>query len=425
MVLALRGKRQIGCVTSAERGILTTAAICMSATGHYIPPMLIFPRVRMTEQLKKGAPPDSLFSCNPTGWMNANEFCKWFDHFVQHTRPTAENPVLLLLDGHSSHTKNLAFVEKARSSNVTVISFPPHCTHKLQPLDVSYMASLKSHFSKAVESFMKSNPGKTVTINDVSELFGKAFLASATSTTAINGFMKTGIVPLNRFVFGEDDFAAADVSDVPLVTEGESADMPDVSPIPENEPVDVSSVPSTTGGARTDVQITNPFFGFDECQIGPSPSGQVIDGKIPMAETTEGAKWSTPVKATTQIPVQSAFKISPSEINPLPKMASRKRNIRSKKEKAANITSSPNRNLLKASMANKDINELQKQKRKASKGKAERSSKKRKMDLLVQDSLCDKCGCCFMLSSDGENWNKCTECDKWYHLCDGANCPSC
>lgn len=73
-----------------------------------------------------------------------------------------------------------------------------------------------------------------MTINDVSSLFGKAFLASAIRSTAINGFMKTEIVPLNRSVFGEDDFAAADVSDVPLITEGEPANICDVgSPIAE------------------------------------------------------------------------------------------------------------------------------------------------------------------------------------------------
>ena len=46
-VLGLKGKRQVGCLTSAERGTLVTAEICMNAAGGYVPPMLIFPRVRM------------------------------------------------------------------------------------------------------------------------------------------------------------------------------------------------------------------------------------------------------------------------------------------------------------------------------------------------------------------------------------------
>lgn len=321
--------------------------------------MLIFPRVRMTEQLKIGAPPDSLFSCNPTGWMNAKEFCKWFDHFIKHTRPTPENPVLLLLDGHSSHTKNLAFVEKARASNVTVISFPPHCTHKMQPLDVSYMASLKSHLSKAEESFLKKHPGKTVTINDISTLFGKAFLASAIPASAINGFIKTGVSPYNRSVFGEDDFAAANVSDIPLTTEGESADACGEPSVGENVPVESSDLlPTTMENCPTPADVTEPppikedqfvnqsnamsiendalsFFGFNENEIGESPVNQHFASVL--LKILESSSTFAPKKEPIQIPepnAKSAFKVSPAEVKPLPKMAFKRRSHSRNKERS-------------------------------------------------------------------------------------------
>ncbi|XP_021695236.1 uncharacterized protein LOC110675156 [Aedes aegypti] len=75
-VLALRGRRQGGCLTSAERGVLSTACICMSATGHFIPPFVIFPRVRMTDRLKQGAPSGTIFACNPSGWTTSEVFNK-------------------------------------------------------------------------------------------------------------------------------------------------------------------------------------------------------------------------------------------------------------------------------------------------------------------------------------------------------------
>lgn len=399
-ILALRGKRQIGCITSAERGVLTTAAICVSATGHYVPPMLIFPRVRMTEQLKVGAPSESIFSCNQSGWMTGKDFCKWFDHFVQHTRPTPENPVLLLLDGHSSHTKNLAFVEKARATNVTVISFPPHCTHKMQPLDVSYMASLKMHFSQAVELFLKANPGKVVTVNEISSLFGKAFLASATPSTAINGFRKTGIVPFNKFIFGEEDFAASNVSDVPQIM--------------DDEP---------------------PFHGFDDCGEKPMSFNTLIDlpslgqtlcsGPITNQEQHISSGTTSQLIQNHMQEADQAFVTSPSELKPLPKMASRNKSRSRRKEKAAVITSSPHQNMLKTSMAMKDINEIQKQKRKSSRAASGKLNNKRKLIPLVEDSLCHKCGSNFGHSIEGENWSKCIECNTWFHLCEGANCHFC
>lgn len=136
--------------------------MCMSATGHFIPPLIIFPRARMTENLKRGAPPGSIFACNPSGWMTATLFNTWFLNFLQHVSPTASNPVLLILDGHSSHIKNLEFIDRARENHVTVLSLPPHCSHKLQPLDVSFMGPFKTRLSQEIEDYLKNKPGQVV-----------------------------------------------------------------------------------------------------------------------------------------------------------------------------------------------------------------------------------------------------------------------
>ena len=42
-VVGMKGKKQIGAVTAAERGKLVTIVACMGAGGDYMPPMLIFP----------------------------------------------------------------------------------------------------------------------------------------------------------------------------------------------------------------------------------------------------------------------------------------------------------------------------------------------------------------------------------------------
>ncbi|XP_021706464.1 uncharacterized protein LOC110678151 [Aedes aegypti] len=187
-VLAKKGVRQVPGVSSGERGVNTTAIMAMSASGQYLAPMLIFPRKRMNDALKLGAPPETIFA----------------------SRPTQDAPVLLILDGHSSHTRNLDMIEKARQNHVKILSIPPHTSHKLQPLDVAFMGPLKSNYSKAVNSFLKKNPGKTVTIYNVAALINEAFTASASISTAKNGFRATGIYPLNPQVFSEEDFAPAD-----------------------------------------------------------------------------------------------------------------------------------------------------------------------------------------------------------------------
>ncbi|KAL1377512.1 hypothetical protein pipiens_016215 [Culex pipiens pipiens] len=141
-VVAERGQDQVGGMVSAEKGVTTTVVFAMSAAGDFVPPMFIFPWQRMNDALKVGAPYGSTFACNPSGWSTIDTCTKWFDHFLTHTRPTKEEPVLLLFDGHKSHTKNLQLLEKARRNHVRIVSIPPHTSQKLQPCDLTLMASM-------------------------------------------------------------------------------------------------------------------------------------------------------------------------------------------------------------------------------------------------------------------------------------------
>ena len=48
IVIGRKRKRQIGVITSAERGFLITVVCEMSSGGTFVPPMVIFPRKNMT-----------------------------------------------------------------------------------------------------------------------------------------------------------------------------------------------------------------------------------------------------------------------------------------------------------------------------------------------------------------------------------------
>lgn len=417
-MLALKGRRQVGCITSADRGVSSTACMCVSATGHFIPPMLIFPRARLTDQLKKGAPVDSIFSCNESGWMTGPNFNLWFNHFLKHTRPTAESPVLLLLDGHASHIKNLTFIEKARSNSVTVICFPPHCSHKLQPLDVAFMGPFKTHYSQILEKLLKDNPGKIATLNDISGLVGEAFLKTAVPITAVNAFKKTGIVPFNRYIFNDTDFAPSMVTDLPM--DDDDSDGPFLGF--EDEIGESSSAqPSTKNPQLNDVATSSS----QQSTSQGNPGSQEITNVDPCRS------------ATVQPTTGKAFNVSPDEIHPLPKTRTRKLTRKRRSGKTAIITESPYRNELQKASAAKDIASLQKDRRKRliSSSKAASETPKRgrgrpkgttiKRGNILQDSLCEFCGDVFSASEEGCGWQKCPDCNTWFHDCNGVNCPSC
>jgi hypothetical protein len=87
----------------------------------------------MKVELKDGTPPGTDFVWHHSGWMPTEIFSQWFDHFLKYAKPSKEDPVLLILDGHATHTRNLDFIDKARNNHTTVVCLPPQCSHKMQP----------------------------------------------------------------------------------------------------------------------------------------------------------------------------------------------------------------------------------------------------------------------------------------------------
>ena len=79
----------------------------------------------------------------PSIWVDdGGHVCKYVKHFIAHTKPSKERPVVLLLDKHDSHL-SIEALEYCRQTGVTVLSFPPQCKHKLQPLDISVCGHLR------------------------------------------------------------------------------------------------------------------------------------------------------------------------------------------------------------------------------------------------------------------------------------------
>ncbi|CAH1991661.1 unnamed protein product [Acanthoscelides obtectus] len=113
-VVGRKGKRQNA---SAERGSLVALISAMGVGGHFVPPMLIFPRKNRNDQLMRGAPPGSMYAVHSSGWVQHNLFVDWMKHFIEFVKPSDDSPVLLLLNGHYSHTRNLQVVLLAKENH--------------------------------------------------------------------------------------------------------------------------------------------------------------------------------------------------------------------------------------------------------------------------------------------------------------------
>ena len=146
--------------------------------------------------------------------MTEEMFTEWFNHFVSVVQPKLRSqPVVLLVDGHSSHTRNVEVLEAARANNVVILVFPSHCTHRLQPCDVSFFRSLKASYDDKAQTWLMNHPGRAITEAEMISLFAEAYGRAANVANATSGFKKTGIHPFDPSKIEEMDFAAASVTD--------------------------------------------------------------------------------------------------------------------------------------------------------------------------------------------------------------------
>lgn len=67
--------------------------------------------------------------------MTYELFELWMKYFISSTQQSLSNPVLLLLDEHSTHKSHETNI-LARNNFVTVLCLPPSCTHSLQLFNI-------------------------------------------------------------------------------------------------------------------------------------------------------------------------------------------------------------------------------------------------------------------------------------------------
>lgn len=202
-VLAAAGVKQVGQMVSNERGEQVTIVGIVNAAGGKAPPIYIFPRKRAKEEWMDGSPEGAISIFNGSGWMDKDGFLTTLKHIREHTAATKENPILILLDNHSSHT-SLEVIIYCRENGIHMITFPPHTTHRCQPLDVAIFGPFKGRCKTEFNKWIAANPGKRITLHNVVKISAKAFSSSFSMSNIMSGFLKTGIFPLDREALSAD-----------------------------------------------------------------------------------------------------------------------------------------------------------------------------------------------------------------------------
>lgn len=186
---------------------------CCSASGYYVPPMVIFKGKRKKPEFADGMPPGTLVVMSESGYISSELFLKWLEHFQAH-RPAGN--AVLIIDGHDSHVKSVAVLDYASANQITMICLPPHTTHFIQPLDRSFFRPLKTYFDQACKTFQSNHPGRAITKLQFGTLLSKAWGKAASAENAMNGFRVCGLYPIDRQAIPDYAFAPAEVSETTI-----------------------------------------------------------------------------------------------------------------------------------------------------------------------------------------------------------------
>lgn len=211
----------------------------------------------MKEQWRQDSAPGTLVTCTKSGWSDGSVFLERMKLFIDFIGEVPDGRrLVLILDGHSSHL-NLDAIELARASKVVLFCLPPHTTHHLQPLDKAIYGPFKHYFALETDKFAKKF-GLRVTVNDVPQLFRKAWLKTIQPENAISGFRACGICPFDptavdsgAFSLSERRFPieGSEESDRGIGVDGASDTTADEA---EGDP---GEGPSTTGNRRSESPV--------------------------------------------------------------------------------------------------------------------------------------------------------------------------
>jgi len=87
-----------------------------------------------------------------------------------------------------------------------IITFPNHIFSKLQSLDSSVHGPFKNFESRALDAWIKSNPGKTMTIYNIPFILCLYVSNSLTPMNIKSGISVTGIRQCNSDIFIDENF---------------------------------------------------------------------------------------------------------------------------------------------------------------------------------------------------------------------------
>lgn len=265
----------------------------------------------------------------------------------------------------------------------------------------------------------------------MAKLFGQAYLQAATMLTAMNGFRKCGIWPLDRNVFSDADFIASETTNTETLP-SENINLESTSQVP------TTSTSTPIEGTQQEIDISEvtldePYIPAQKDTSADRAITESIVSSEVLPQPSTSAHLNKDMTPERQIqPASSSFSVTPESIIAIPKEVRTKERKLRRRGKTAILTASPYKNDLineinKRQKVNKttdkketDNKKAQKQKPEKKKAEKKNITKRRKKESDTDssgdeenDCPCIYCG--YLYSESTEGWVICSVCHGWAH----------
>lgn len=191
------------------------------------------------------------------------------------------------------------------------LTFPPHCSHKLQPLDVGVFGPFKAFCKESFNTWMNDNPGKTISIYNIAKLTLHPYERAFVKSNITSAFRKTSMWPKNRSIFNDDDYLPSFVTDRPA-----SSTVIDNRPDMQDQMLghEVGPQASTSQASSSFGPNLEPSVGLNT-PAKISVADQLVDNDRSEPPSNKDLKISTPesVRPFPKAAVRSQAQVNPEE----------------------------------------------------------------------------------------------------------------
>ncbi|KAL7289079.1 hypothetical protein TKK_0017030 [Trichogramma kaykai] len=183
-----------------------TVLVTGNAAGQLAPCLVMYAYQRLPPGIIDKAPKDWALGKSESGWMTSASFYEYMSNiFLPWVKQKKiKLPIILYLDGHSSHM-TLHLSDFCAKNQIILVALYPNSTHITQPMDVGLFSCLKKAWRKTVTEWRIEKNGQPLDKIEFAIVFKTALESIDLETVLRNSFKECGLSPFNADALKYED----------------------------------------------------------------------------------------------------------------------------------------------------------------------------------------------------------------------------